>query len=84
MIRSRVLLLALACALSAAALFAAGCGVKGTMGPNTPPETIVFVEGPVDTVNHVVTLRWFGSDPDGVGSGSPSLSTARITNVGMA
>ncbi len=65
MIRPRVLLLALAVTLSAAALFAAGCGVKGTMGPNLPPETIVFVEGPVDTVNHVVTLRWFGSDPDG-------------------
>jgi hypothetical protein len=35
------------------------------MVPNTAPETVVFVEGPVDTVNHVVHLRWFGSDVDG-------------------
>jgi hypothetical protein len=67
MIRPRARLgFALCGALATALLLAAGCGgAKGTMAPNTPPETIVFVEGPVDTVNHVVTLRWFGSDPDG-------------------
>jgi hypothetical protein len=63
MIRPRALLLILV--LATATCFAAGCGVKGTLAPNIPPQTVVFVEGPVDTVNHVVTLRWFGSDPDG-------------------
>jgi hypothetical protein len=63
MIRPRALLLILV--LATATGFAAGCGVKGTLAPNIPPQTVVFVEGPVDTVNHVVTLRWFGSDPDG-------------------
>jgi hypothetical protein len=57
------LLFVLAAAL--ACVVAAGCGVKGTMAPNVAPETVVFVEGPVDTVNHVVHLRWFGSDVDG-------------------
>jgi predicted small lipoprotein YifL len=54
----------LAVTLAAGALLA-GCGVKGTLVPNLPPETVVFVSGPVDTLNHVVHLRWFGSDPDG-------------------
>jgi len=58
---SRARLLGLAFALAVLA----GCGVKGTMAPNMAPETVVFVEGPVDTVNHVVHLRWFGSDVDG-------------------
>ncbi len=53
----------------AAFLFAvgivAGCGTSGTLVPNMPPETTVFVNGPVVTVNHVVRLRWFGSDVDG-------------------
>jgi hypothetical protein len=49
------------------ALALAGCGgVSGTLAPNQTPETVVFVSSPVDTVNHVVTLRWYGSDPDGV------------------
>jgi hypothetical protein len=62
MMRARLLALA---ALTFAVLLVAGCGIKGTLVPNTAPETIVFVDGPVDTVNHVVRLRWFGSDPDG-------------------
>jgi len=62
MMRARLLALA---AVLGAVLFAAGCGIKGTMVPNGAPETTIFVEGPVDTVNHVVHLRWFGSDPDG-------------------
>jgi len=63
MIRPRALLLILV--LATATCFAAGCGVKGALAPNIPPQTVVFIEGPVDTVNHVVTLKWFGSDPDG-------------------
>ena len=62
MMRTRLLALA---AVLGAVLLAAGCGVKGTLVPNGAPETTIFVEGPVDTVNHVVHLRWFGSDPDG-------------------
>jgi len=62
MIRARLLALA---AMTFAVLLVAGCGIQGTLVPNTAPETIVFVDGPVDTVNHVVHLRWFGSDPDG-------------------
>jgi hypothetical protein len=48
----------------------AGCSSpKKTMAPNVPPETTIFVQGPVDIVNHVVHLYWFGSDPDGTVSG---------------
>lgn len=65
MIRPRALLPVLSLLVVACALCASGCGVKGTLAPNIAPETVVFVEGPVDTVNHVVMLRWFGSDPDG-------------------
>ena len=66
-------LLALVCACAAA--LAAGCSARKTLVPRTPPETSLFVQGPidtltgqpapVDTVNHVVHLYWFGSDPDG-------------------
>ena len=51
-------------ALMAAACLA-GCSAKGTLVPNVPPETTLFVQGPVDTVSHTVHLYWFGSDPDG-------------------
>lgn len=44
---------------------AAGCSPRNMLAPNLPPETILFVQGPVDTVNHVVRLFWFGSDQDG-------------------
>jgi hypothetical protein len=43
----------------------AGCSKKLRPLENRPPETYVFVRGPVDTVNHRVTLRWYGTDPDG-------------------
>jgi hypothetical protein len=51
-----------------------GCGsltgkLTGTRKGNHPPNTVLFVSGPVDTVNHVVHLYWFGSDPDGSVSG---------------
>ncbi|HEV2104316.1 MAG TPA: hypothetical protein VGU27_01210 [Candidatus Eisenbacteria bacterium] len=65
-LRPRLAALALA-ALAAAA--AAGCGLKGTLRPDTPPTTVVFVKGPVDTVNHIVHLFWFGSDVDGTIAG---------------
>jgi len=55
-----------ACALAALALAGAGCGKSGTLSPNRAPETIVFVSGDLDTVRHIVTLSWFGTDPDGV------------------
>jgi hypothetical protein len=43
----------------------AGCSAKGTLRPNVPPEAFIFVQGPVDTVNHNVHLYWYGTDPDG-------------------
>lgn len=49
-----------------ALLLAGGCAKPHTLlVPNLPPETRLFVEGTVDTVNHIVQLYWFGSDPDG-------------------
>ena len=56
--------------VTAALLLAAvGCGVTkkltGSLHPNTPPQTVLFVNGSVDTVNHVVRLFWFGTDKDG-------------------
>ncbi|MFH0777539.1 MAG: hypothetical protein V2A71_02805 [Candidatus Eisenbacteria bacterium] len=32
---------------------------------NSPPETGVFVEGPLDTVSYAVKLYWWGQDRDG-------------------
>lgn len=48
----------------------AGCGqltgkLTGVLNANQPPRTVLFVNGPVDTVNHIVHLYWFGTDPDG-------------------
>jgi len=43
----------------------AGCTKKLRPIENRPPETYVFVQGPVDTVNHRVHLYWYGTDPDG-------------------
>jgi hypothetical protein len=58
-------LLVLAAAGLAVLLAGAGCGKKGTLSPNRPPETVVFVGGDLDTVRHIVELSWFGTDPDG-------------------
>ena len=52
-------------ALAIALAFASGCSTKGTLAPNVPPETVVFVNGEVDTVSLNVHLHWFGSDTDG-------------------
>ncbi len=44
----------------------AGCGrLKGVTQPFGVPHTVVFIQGPVDPVNHVVHLYWFGTDPSG-------------------
>lgn len=44
----------------------AGCAKKSILAvQNLPPETTLFVQGSLDTVNHVARLFWFGSDPDG-------------------
>jgi len=42
-----------------------GCAKKLRPIQNLPPETSVFVQGPVDIVSHRVHLYWFGTDPDG-------------------
>ena len=41
------------------------CSPKSTLAPNAPPETYLFVQGAVDTVNHRIHLYWYGTDPDG-------------------
>lgn len=52
-------------AVSLALLALAACSPKQAIVPNLEPETTLFVQGELDTVNHVVHLYWFGSDPDG-------------------
>ena len=45
---------------------AGGCAkVHGVLGPDRPPETTIWVTGPVDTVSHTVHVFWDGQDPDG-------------------
>ena len=65
----RLRVLGLALAVAASLVVAAGCGMTGkltgTLNSNKPPETVLFVDGDVDTVNHIVHLYWFGSDSDG-------------------
>ncbi len=44
----------------------AGCSPKKKiLFGNLPPETGVFLQGPIDTVSHRVRIYWFGSDVDG-------------------
>ncbi len=47
----------------------AGCSVRKTFVPNVPPETGLFVQGQLDTVNHLVHLYWYGNDADGFVTG---------------
>jgi hypothetical protein len=57
-------LLAASAALIVLAL--AGCGhLKRISQPLSAPDTFIFVSGPVDTVNHIVHLHWFGTDEHG-------------------
>ncbi len=56
---------ALAFASIAALVVIAACSPRKTLVPKTAPETTVFVQGAVDTVNSLVHLYWFGSDADG-------------------
>ena len=55
--------------LGALAAPLAGCGSKGALKPDLPPVASIFIQGPVDTVNHNVHLYWFGTDPDGYVTG---------------
>jgi hypothetical protein len=48
-----------------AGLALSGCGHESVTIPNTAPHTTIFIQGPVDTVNHVVHLFWFGTDAHG-------------------
>jgi len=58
--------LALVGVLLVHALFAGGCSpLRKTVMPADVPHTVIFVSGPVDTVNHIVHLHWFGTDPHG-------------------
>lgn len=65
----RLRVLALAAVVGVTFALAAGCGMTGkltgTKHANQPPHTVLFVEGQLDTVNHIAHLYWFGSDSDG-------------------
>jgi hypothetical protein len=69
----RLLLLLAGLALVFGLGLTAGCGVTkkltGSLHANQAPHTVLFVNGAIDTVNHVVHLYWFGSDVDGTISG---------------
>ncbi len=62
---SRPLRPALLVLVPMALLAIAACSPKETFVPQLPPETTIFIQGPVDPVHHHVHLYWFGSDPDG-------------------
>ena len=57
--------LAVVLAAGAALGAAASCSPKKALNADLPPDTRLFVSGPVDTVNHRVHVYWFGTDPDG-------------------
>ncbi len=54
----------MAAPLAAAALWSC-TNVRGTVAPNQPPETTVWVTGDLDTVGHTQRYFWDGQDPDG-------------------
>ncbi len=62
--RARGILAAMIVVAAAVGLLA-GCSKKLRPIQNIPPETYVFIQGPVDTVNHRVHLYWYGTDADG-------------------
>jgi hypothetical protein len=73
--RRRLRPIPIAALAAGATLLLAACGGKDQFRPNVAPETSLFIQGevdtlsgmptPADTVNHVVHLFWFGTDPDG-------------------
>ena len=64
--RRLLALLAVVVAATLAALVAGGCSpTKRILQSAEPPHTIIFVSGPVGTVNHTVHLHWFGSAAHG-------------------
>jgi hypothetical protein len=58
-------MLAAAMAIAMALGGLAGCAKQLSPVDNLAPETYVFIQGPVDTVNHRVHMHWYGTDPDG-------------------
>jgi hypothetical protein len=63
--QKRVLLILVATILVALAL-TSGCSKNlGKALSNRPPETGIFLEGPLDTVRYAVKLHWWGQDTDG-------------------
>jgi hypothetical protein len=65
-LRRRAALVASLCAVAALYALAGGCAkVHGMLGPDRPPETTIWVTGPVDTVSHTIRVFWDGQDPDG-------------------
>jgi hypothetical protein len=67
MMRRLVVAIALSGALAA---LIGGCSRHiGPLKPDTPPQVRIFIQTPVDTVNHNVHLFWFGTDPDGYVTG---------------
>ena len=65
--RRRLMLLVTLAALAVATALLAGCGKKlsGSLNSDQPPHTVIFVQGPVDSVNHLAHLFWYGTDADG-------------------
>jgi hypothetical protein len=69
-LRRRATLLVSVFAVVGVYALAGGCAkVSGTLGPDHPPETTVWVTGPVDTVSHTIRVYWDGQDPDGTVTG---------------
>ncbi|KPJ61080.1 MAG: hypothetical protein AMJ46_03700 [Latescibacteria bacterium DG_63] len=64
--QKRVLLILVAVSILGLA-FVCGCEKKdlGEMVSNLPPETGIFLEGPLDTLRYAVKLFWWGQDIDG-------------------
>jgi hypothetical protein len=65
-VRPRASFRSAAAILLTAAALVSGCSHKlAPVDLGSAPSTTIFVQGPVDTVNHIVNLHWFGSDPHG-------------------
>jgi hypothetical protein len=63
--QKRILLVLMAASI-VALTFLSGCERNlGKALPDRPPETGIFLEGPLDTVRYSVKLYWWGQDSDG-------------------